>query len=156
MERKRAGRMTAIPQLDIPDILVDDDEAENQASAPGQRSPVSWAATTHLSVDGSHTQHRSWTGSTDLSVHDAAYQQHPLSYPRSTPSSPARQTARSGFSFELQEPDSQDRRSSDAGSVVSPAQVRDMLDDSVWAESIRRSATLRRSEQGSDRYGDLD
>jgi hypothetical protein len=36
------------------------------------------------------------------------------------------------------------------GSAVDPSVVRDMLDDSVWVESLRRSATtMRKSGWGS-------
>jgi len=34
------------------------------------------------------------------------------------------------------------------GSTVDPRVVRDMLDDSVWVESLRRSATMRKSGWG--------
>ncbi|CAM1507368.1 Fc.00g070090.m01.CDS01 [Cosmosporella sp. VM-42] len=170
MNNKHSSRMTMIPQLNIPDIFVDDneglDEYSDEAGGAGPRSPRSPHSprsplgptpAAHLSVDG--TQQRSWYGSEDLSLHDTAWA-HPLSFPRSSPPSPSHQATPSGFSFELQEPDEHEPApaggSGQRESAMSSSQVHGMLDDSIWVESIRRSATLRRSQnRGSYRYGDL-
>ncbi|PNY29300.1 Calcium-channel protein cch1 [Tolypocladium capitatum] len=158
MERKRASRMSGVPELTIPDILVDggggdgDDDGDERTRSfmPEEGSVARWA---HLSVgDGAGRQTRMSTA-TDATQPDGAYQ-HPLSYPRSPASTTASHkgtTSGLGLSLELKEPDGQASR---RGSAVSPSQVRDMLDDSVWMESIRRSATLRRPEKGS--YGHRD
>ncbi|POR35383.1 Calcium-channel protein cch1 [Tolypocladium paradoxum] len=164
MERKRASRMSGVPELTIPDILVDDDGGDDdddgdertRSFKPEEGSVARWA---HLSVgEGAGRQSRMSTA-TDVTQPDAAYQ-HPLSYPRSPASTTASHLGTtSGFSFELYEPDGQGQGSGQAsrrGSAVSPSQARDMLDDSVWMESIRRSATLRRPERGSYRYGDVE
>lgn len=161
MQRKHSARMTTVPRLDIPDIFVDDDLSFDEGAGGAPRSPLS---------DGGQSPSRSWFGSVDMSPSDTAWQ-HPLSFPRSSPSSPTAHhgATPSAFSFELQEPDEEGMhqppqpasgQSSRRGSAlapmspVSPVQVRDMLDDSVWVESIRRSATLRRSQtRGSQRYG---
>lgn len=162
MEIKRSARMTAIPQLDVPEILVDNDEdkpstdkgggaATSGPLSPGPLSPA------FLSADDAHTHHhRSWSNiSADLSSYDTSYG-HPLAGPRASgPSSPGHRGQPSAFSFELSEaqPDYSDvpiddgAGDSGAGhraSAVSPAQVREMLDDSVWMASIRRSATMNR------------
>ncbi|CAK7207331.1 calcium channel protein [Sporothrix eucalyptigena] len=171
MEHKRSARMTAIPQLGIPDILVDDedDRAAGAGGRQGISSAPSQAGGAFLSAEsagGPAQHHRSWSGaSMDISLHDTSYA-HPLSAPRTSGlSSPTgsgglqpqrHQHSSSAFSFELQEPGSQfgaegSRRGSAVSAMsggVSPGLVREMLDDSVWVESIRRSATQRRSGWG--------
>lgn len=155
--------MTGIPHLDIPDILVEeDDEGLIGGAAPhspvGLSSPIS-------PTDGD--QHRSWFGGADLSLHDTSWA-HPLSVPRAAPpTTTSHHATPSAFSFELQEsdtydqPDQQQQQYPSAGNrqstepspgTASANQVRGMLDDSVWVESIRRSASLRRP--GQPRYGD--
>lgn len=162
MERKRAARMSGVPELTIPDILVDDDGGDDDDDDRGSRTKSfkpeegSVARWTHLSVGEGVGQQAQMSTATEATQGDTAYQ-HPLSYPRSPASTTAsNQGATSGFSFELYEPDGQGQGAEQArrGSAVSPSQALDMLDDSVWMESIRRSATLRRPERGSHRYGD--
>ncbi|KAH7160114.1 Ion transport protein-domain-containing protein [Dactylonectria estremocensis] len=158
IQMKKAARMTGIPRLDIPDIMVEEDESLGGIPGGGApRSPVG-PSSPHSSVgDG---QRQSWLGATDLSLHDTAWQ-HPLSFPRAAPPSTSHHATPSSFSFELQEPDGYENAATadtaEPTSAVSPSQVRGMLDDSVWVESIRRSATVRRSQQaGQYRYGDLE
>ncbi|KAL2168472.1 hypothetical protein VTG60DRAFT_7274 [Thermothelomyces hinnuleus] len=192
LETKRAGRMTAIPQLGIPEILVDnddhqseDDEGRNkdgqqqqqqeqqqrqqqqqqqQPAVTRSRAKSSAAATT-LGGQGSgsllsptftrtRSQHRSWAGlGADLSSYDTSYG-HPLAGPRSSrpagSSSSGQRSEANHFSFELSEPglvagDDADEATSlgNRGSAVDPAAVREMLDDSEWVKSLRRSATRK-------------
>ncbi|KAK3330311.1 Ion transport protein-domain-containing protein [Apodospora peruviana] len=159
MEIKRSGRMTAIPQLGVPEILVEneDDRARGGAASHGAASDVlSPGGGNFLSADNAHGHHRSWSNvSADLSSYDTSYG-HPLAGPRAPgPSSPGHRTQQSAFSFELHEiPDetndggdgtrSPSHAAAAAATPVSPAQVREMLDDSVWMASIRRSATMAR------------
>lgn len=156
MEKKRASRMTAIPQLTIPHILVDDDldiQENNQRNDTDLTTQPRW---TQLSA-GEGLGQQLISTQTDLSLHDTAYH-HPLNHPRSSETAASRQGSTSGFSFELYEPESQSQDVSPGnrrGSAVSPTETRDMLDDSVWMESIRRSATLRRPDRGSYRFGDI-
>lgn len=153
MEKKRSARMTAIPQLGVPDIFVDDEDDRRRAAQ--QRTtmaapPASGATSDFLAVsDASRPQHRSWASGTDISMYDSS-QTHPLSLPRATPSMPGHRSQASAFSFEIQDPGTNSGENSRRGSSVSPAQVRELLDDSVWVESIRRSATIRRSVRRSD------
>lgn len=153
MEKKRAGRMTAIPQLDVPDIFVDDEE--ERARGPPQRSTMaatpSGTKSSDLlsSPDAARPLHKSWSSSVDISSYDSS-SAHPLSFPRATPSMPGHQSQSSSLSFEIQEPGLHTGESSGT-QAVSPAQVRDLLDDSVWVESIRRSATIRKSVRKTDR-----
>jgi len=176
--------MTAIPQLDIPHILVDDEDdrapgaaGSQQPGPPQNQRPAMHArnTSTFLLPEDARQQpsqhHRSWSGtSVDISLHDTNYG-HPLSMPRqaaspSTPGAGSHRYNTSAFSFELQDPayasyDDADpyaqqqqpgqrdgtgsNDSSRRASAVSPAQLREMLDDSVWLDSIRRSATQRRN-----------
>jgi voltage-dependent calcium channel len=167
MDRKHSARMTAIPSFDIPDIQIDDEDdrarAKSQAQGQQQQRPGMPArgTSTYLNPEwssaASPTHHRSWSGqSMDISQHEQAYA-HPLSTPRSPPGAGGGGPAvppsghsynASAFSFELHEPVEQRQpgsgESSRRASAVSPAQLREMLDDSVWLDSIRRSATQRR------------
>lgn len=135
MERKRASRTSGAPQLTIPDILVNDGSSD-EGNKPFELDDGPVARWTHLSVGEGAGQELS-TG------------RHPLSDARSS-----RLGATSGFSFELHESEGGEGQGSEQarrrGSAVSPSQARDMLDGSVWVESIRRSATLRRP---GSRYG---
>lgn len=94
------------------------------------------------------------------------YGGHPLSMPRrgngegsSTQAGHAggagydgHQSTHSAFSFELQEPASNrssrraSNRNSRSNSAVSPIQMSQILDDSIWMASIRRSATMKRPQ----------
>ncbi|KAI1137981.1 Ion transport protein-domain-containing protein [Hypoxylon sp. FL0543] len=158
MEKKRSARMTAIPQLDVPDIFVDDEEDRQRAAqqrttmaAPPIRTNSN--SSDFLAVsDAVRPQHRSWASGADISMYDSS-QTHPLSLPRASPSMPGHQSHTSAFSFELQDSGTNSGENSRRGSSVSPAQVRELLDDSVWVESIRRSATIRKSVRKSDWSG---
>ena len=159
--------MTGIPQLDVPEIMVDNEEdraagrSSTYQDGGATSNPLSPGTGDFLSADDAHTHHhRSWSNvSADLSSYDTSYG-HPLAGPRATgPASPSHRAQPSGFSFELNEmpPDYDAANEDDGGgtrgsigsaghraSAVSPAQVREMLDDSVWMASIRRSATMNR------------
>ena len=164
MAKKRAGRMTAIPQLDVPDIFVDDED--DRARGVLQRSTMAAppSASSRRSSDLLDTPdttrplHKSWSSSVDISTYDSA-SAHPLSFPRGSPSMPGHQSHSSRLSFEVQEPSSPSGEFGGAStqgqgqgqsSAVSPSQVRGLLDDSVWVESIRRSATIRKSVRKTD------
>ncbi|KAK2001750.1 ion transporter [Colletotrichum falcatum] len=154
IDMRKSARMTAIPQLDIPHILVDDDELRRKSS------PVAGTGQTRSALltveDANKASHKSWSGpgSTDMPSDDY---QHPLSLARSGTNTPGHQSTHSAFSFELQEGGQTSAQSSRRGSAVSPvqspvspAQVSNMLDDSIWLESIRRTATIRKSVRKSD------
>lgn len=187
METKRAGRMTAIPQLDVPEILVDNEEQraeedaqqrwrqqqeqqQQQSPTAGRGRAKSSAAATALGSDSgsllspstsrARSQHRSWAAGlgADLSSYDTSYG-HPLAGPLASRPSPSHHRSQaSAFSFELAEPGDGPGLDGDealslggrGSNAVDPAVVRDMLDDSIWVESLRRSATtMRKSGWGS-------
>lgn len=176
--------MTAVPQLDLPDILVDDEEEREKRktsssallknpygpqspSTPGSaglRSPgmggsfLSPNEARNSGGAGGATSHqKTWSAnSADLTLQtnfDSTGAVHPLSMPRageaSTARSDAHQSAHSAFSFELQPGSANSsaansRRNSRSNSAVSPIQMSQILDDSIWMASIRRSATMKR------------
>ncbi|KAJ2981109.1 hypothetical protein NUW58_g6773 [Xylaria curta] len=158
MEKKRSGRMTAVPQLDVPEIFVDDenDRAHDRARVV-QRStlavpPTPIASSDFLAVsDATRPQHRSWSLGADISTYDTT-PSHPLSAPRVAPTVSGNRPETLRYSFDVQETTASDALERNGGEV-SPSQVRSFLDDSVWAESIRRSATVRRSVRRSDWMG---
>ncbi|OAA39161.1 cation channel family protein [Metarhizium rileyi] len=155
MEKKRASRMSAVPQLIIPHILVDNELSGRLTQIQGgDMSPADrW---TQLSVEEGTGQQVAFEPA-DLSLQETVYE-HPLSHPRSSQTTASRQDSTSGFSFELYEPEppSQDvSQASRRESVTAPMEARDMIDDSLWMESIRRSATLRKTDRGSYRFGEL-
>ncbi|KXX81687.1 Calcium-channel protein cch1 [Madurella mycetomatis] len=185
MESKRAARMTAIPQLGVPEILVDNEEQRAAGRGRAKSTAAVLTTTTNRgagttsgsgaallspSSSLSRPHHKSWSGlGTDLSSYDTSYG-HPLAGPRTssrqatTPTATGPTSRRdqhlSTFSFELPEPGEAPGDGGDEattlerrGSSVDPALVRDMLDDSVWVESIRRSATMRKSGWGSQGGG---
>ncbi|KAF4510443.1 hypothetical protein G6O67_002330 [Ophiocordyceps sinensis] len=159
-ERKYVSRVSGLPKLAIPDILVDADSSDDEGRNPFRPEEGSAVRWTHLSVGEGAGQETRPSIATDAAGERTGHHQHPLSRPRSPPPTMPSQGATSGFSFELYEPEGRhhgkdDRQGTGRESLVSPW-ARDMLDDSVWTESIRRSVTLRRPEKGSPRYGDED
>jgi voltage-dependent calcium channel len=154
MELKRSARMTMIPQLDVPEILVDNEDDRANREGGGNNGPTTSGpdAGGFLSAQAAQGHQRHWSNiSADLSTYDMSYG-HPLASPRASgPASPSHRNHTSAFSFELHETGDGTGEEDDIaggggprGSSVSPAQVREMLDDSAWVKSIRRSATQRR------------
>ncbi|KAL1875306.1 hypothetical protein VTK73DRAFT_10203 [Phialemonium thermophilum] len=171
-EMKRAGRMMTVPQLGVPEILVDDEEARAKQATVKNKGGKDTRSL--LSTDGRQSHHRSWTKvSADISSFDSSYGGHPLagaSHPLASPRSSApppdarpssgatlrspghsAQPSSGAFSFEVQEQSEGSGGrgsavSSRRGSSVNAQDVREMLDDSVWMDSIRRSATIKRSD----------
>lgn len=135
-------------------------------SAP-LHSPSTFLSPTRNSAGSGHQKTYSNT-STDLTLQTNfdGFGAHPLSMPRlsvgeGTSTQPGRvsgggfdghQSTHSAFSFELQEPASNNssrrnsNRNSRSNSAVSPIQMSQILDDSIWMDSIRRSATMKRPQ----------
>lgn len=149
--------MAGIPNLDVPDIFVDDEEEREQGTqhrATIATQSVSTPTTTadgHLAAgDSSRPTHKSWSPSIDISTYDSSMM-HPLAAPRASPSTPGNGLGDDGLNFNLQDPGLASNDEARRGSSVSPGEVRGLLDDSVWVESIRRSATVRKSVRKSNR-----
>lgn len=149
MERKRASRMTTIPQLRIPDILVEDDEDILSKEVEAEMHRLGAGA----GID--KPRKSSWPGD---AVSNSAVQSHPLGFPRSSLAANEEPRGPSTFSFELETPDIQETTAAELGRPVDNSNldsVQDMLDGSVWIDSIRRSTTLRTADRSSYRYDDL-
>lgn len=149
MERKKSGRMTDIPQLG-PEVWVDDLHDTSKQTARATASPLlsPEAADTRNSfithgLDGTIRSRRGTDAST------TGYQLSPRSPGPSPQLSPHRPT-NSAFSFEGGElgtgggggSNHSSRRGSAAENVL------EVLDNSAWGESIRRSFTMRRPSRG--------
>lgn len=190
MNSKRSAVMTTIPQLGVPDILVDDEDQRAKKkfvidpygpmSSPGPpsstgtaplHSPSTFLSPTRNSAGSQHHKRLSTT-SADLTLQTNFdnFGAHPLSMPRAGGEGSStsqrqggydgHQSTHSAFSFELQEPSSggnsrsnsrsnsrdNSRRNSRSNSAVSPIQMSQILDDSIWMASIRRSATQKRPQ----------
>jgi hypothetical protein len=150
MERKRSGRMTAVPQLG-PEVYVDDEHDVAKQAAKVTVSPL-------LSPDAANDTRNSFiTHGLDGAMRsrrgtDASASGYPLS-PRSPGVSPKLSPHRptnSAYSFEGGElgtaggggSNHSSRRGSAAENVL------EVLDNSAWGESIRRSFTMRRPSKG--------
>ncbi|KAG6016790.1 hypothetical protein E4U43_003101, partial [Claviceps pusilla] len=154
MDKKRASRLLTIPQLTIPHILVNNEFGDGISEDSHGRTNEQPGWTPLSTGEGASDDNA--PSITDLGVQEITHQ-HPLSDPQSPQAPASRQGSTSGFSFELYEPEDQHELDSQpvGNDRSSPIEARDMLDDSVWMESIRRSATIRRHEKGSYRFGDL-
>lgn len=153
MERKKSGRMTDIPQLG-PEVYVDDShEATKQARStispllsPRDAGDPRGSFITH-GLDGAARQRRG----TDASLTGLASPASPGISPRLSPQlSPHHHRAtNSAFSFESGELGGAGAGSGENSRRGSAAEnVLEVLDNSAWGESIRRSFTMRRPTGG--------
>lgn len=172
MELKKSGRMATIPQFTVPEIFVDDEDitearrGHQSATGSPRFSPIDthppendWRAS------GSDARDPSVPSDMTLRSRANSIQTTPLGSPvRTTPMSPIRSSAQGspfgqgesewqfaqalsrppspGDDGGLAEPTSSRSRQN---SAVSAADVLEVLDNSAWGESIRRSFTQRRS-----------
>ena len=149
MERKRSGRMTDIPQLG-PEVYVDDEHDVAKQAARATTSPL-------LSPEAADTRNSFITHGLDGTMRarrgtDASMTGYPLSphSPRVSPQLSPHRPTNSAFSFEGGElgtgggggSNQSSRRGSAAENVL------EVLDNSAWGESIRRSFTMRRPSKG--------
>ncbi|KNG51313.1 calcium channel subunit cch1 [Stemphylium lycopersici] len=162
MEQKKQGRMATIPQFTVPEIFIDDeditDAQRGQSSANGSPlfspqdlhapSPRTSAGRSppppHLQFDQTRSRNNS-------------IQQTPTGSPTRASTQPPSPFSLSGSEQDWQfasalsrppspleaDPGQADARSR-ANSAVSAASVLEVLDNSAWGESIRRSFTQRR------------
>ncbi|KAH8663145.1 BcCCH1, calcium channel protein [Tricladium varicosporioides] len=147
LERKRSGRMTDIPQLG-PEVYVDDEAdlaTQNRAShrlSPLDASQPRSSFITH-GLDGArlHREAESFGGPLSPGTPGRS----PQLSPRLSPHRPTNST----FSFEGNElAGGSSAGSSRRGSAVDAENVLEVLDNSAWGESIRRSFTMRRPSRG--------
>ena len=152
MERKRSGRMTDVPQLG-PEVYVDDEHDIGRQPARTTVSPILSPDAAMSDTRNSFITHgldgamRAWAGTV---APESGYSLSPRSPGVSPQLSPHRPT-NSAFSFECGElgagssaggSNHSSRRGSAAENVL------EVLDNSAWGESIRRSFTMRRPSGG--------
>ncbi len=150
MENKRSGRMTTIPQLG-PEVFVDD-ETDNTKQAKATVSPflspmdISDQRSSFIThgLDGAA---RLRSGS--IGAHGPASPGSPGIAPKHSPQLSPHRATNSAFSFEGEQlSPAGSAHSSRRGSAVSAENVLEVLDNSAWGESIRRSFTMRRPSRG--------
>ncbi|KAF7868666.1 hypothetical protein EAF04_005196 [Stromatinia cepivora] len=156
MERKKSGRMTDIPQLG-PEVYVDDVETSTKKHKPSTSISGSLLSPTDITdsrnsfitygLDGSPLRQRRGT---DASINTAFPSMSSAVSPTLSPLQ-AHGAPGSAFSFEgvsmgegTGAAGISSVASSRRGSAVSAENVLEVLDNSAWGESIRRSFTMRR------------
>jgi len=152
MESKRSGRMTTIPQLG-PEVYVDNEHDITKKQAKATVSPflspmdISDPRSSFIThgLDGAQ---RFRSGS--IGGAGPASPSSPGISPRISPQLSPHRPSNSAFSFEGAEQLSPagSAHSSRRGSAVSAENVLEVLDNSAWGESIRRSFTMRRPSKG--------
>ncbi|XMA11365.1 hypothetical protein WAI453_004156 [Rhynchosporium graminicola] len=173
LERKRSGRMTDIPQLG-PEVYIDDevDIAAKRARATVSPllSPTDIADPRSSFIThglGGAARHRRGGSSASgpLSpgtpgMSSSLAPGSPRASPGASPQISSHKPSNSTFSFEGNESSGGgagagggSAQSSRRGSAVSAENVLDVLDNSAWGESIRRSFTLRRPGDRPGRGG---
>ena len=167
MEHRNAGVMTAVPQFTVPEIYVEHDEEDSTGpSAQGDhldpfsdRTPVS---PTMGHVRGATTPPSGRSRAPTLRTGDRtnSIQETPTTSPtrsptRSPPGALRRQGSDSdlgdGWRLSTLDVDEPVGGRSRAGSSVSAQDVLEVLDNSAWGESIRRSFTTRRQSRDGGR-----
>jgi hypothetical protein len=160
MELKKQGRMATVPQFTVPEIFIDDEDITDAQRGPGSGSPLFspqdlYAPSPRNSAGGPpslpHLQFDQ-TRSRNNSI-----QQSPTGSPTRASTQPPSPMSLSGaepdwqFASALSRPPSpleaesgQADGRSRANSAVSAADVLEVLDNSAWGESIRRSFTTKR------------
>lgn len=150
MELKRSGRMTTIPQLG-PEVFVDD---ENDITKQARTTVSPFLSPMEISDPRSSFITHGLDGAARL--RSGSFSAGPASpgspgvAPRHSPQLSPHRPTNSAFSFEGVEQLSPagSAHSSRRGSAVSAENVLDVLDNSAWGESIRRSFTMRRPDRG--------
>ena len=163
MEHKNAGVMTAVPQFTVPEIFVEHEEEDSDGpSGQGDHldpfstnRPVSPTMNQfHGAVTPPEGRSRAPTLRRGDSVN--SIQITPTASPtRSPPGALRRQRSSSdlsdGWHVDTLDVDEPVGGRSRAGSSVSAQDVLEVLDNSAWGESIRRSFTMRRPSRDDGR-----
>ncbi|KAH7080347.1 calcium-channel protein CCH1 [Paraphoma chrysanthemicola] len=161
MEQKKQGRMATIPQFTVPEIFIDDEDITNAQRAPHHSpsgSSLFTPADTNTQgglarppspphLDTSAAGQRSRANSIQQTPTSSPTRASPGASPFSPPADSDWQFAsalsRPPSPLEELDPGPANSRSR-ANSAVSAADVLEVLDNSAWGESIRRSFTQRR------------
>jgi hypothetical protein len=162
MDQKKQGRMTAIPQFTVPEIFIDDeditDAQRGQSSGPPSPlfSPQDLYAPSPRNSAGTSTSPPAFpydrTRSRTNSIQQTPTGSPTRASPQPSPFSPSgNEQPEWQFASALSRPPSplevdpgQANSRSRGNSAVSAADVLEVLDNSAWGESIRRSFTQKR------------
>ena len=175
-EQKKSGRMTAVPQFTVPEIYVDDEDITgvHGGGQSAQNSPLFSPVDLHAMdnsdwrTSGSDARSPSPPhGDMTLRSRANSIQQTPVGSPtRASQLSPSKSSPQASpfslpadgdwqFASALSRPPSPLEAEagpagnrSRQGSAVSAADVLEVLDNSAWGESIRRSFTVQRRSGG--------
>jgi len=151
MEHKSAGVMTAVPQFTVPEIFVEhdeDDDGDGHGVGPSTRGDdpfTDMPATPRSSGPGvtTPTYNRSRAPTLRRGESSSSIQMTPTTSPQRSPPGLGRASDVVRPVSPLDVDESAGGRSR-AASNVSAQDVLDVLDNSVWGESIRRSFSMRR------------
>jgi hypothetical protein len=150
MEMKRSGRMTTIPQLG-PEVYVDDENdttKQPKVTVSTFLSPMDIGdPRSSFIAHGLEGAARFRSGS--IGAPGPASPGSPGHSPRLSPQLSPHRPTNSAFSFEGEQlSPAGSAHSSRRGSAVDAENVLEVLDNSAWGESIRRSFTMRRPSKG--------
>ena len=150
MDLKKQGRMATVPQFTVPEIFIDDEDITNvkRGQSPAMGSPLFSPQDLYIpSPRTSLEQGRSRTNSIQQtptgSPTRGSLQPSPFSLSGEQDWQFASALSRPPSPLEVDSGGQADNRSR-ANSAVSAADVLEVLDNSAWGESIRRSFTQRR------------
>lgn len=164
VDQKKQGRMATIPQFTVPEIFIDDEDITNaqrnrytpegsplfspqELHVPDMARGPDGGMSTPSSIDTAAAQARARANSIQQTPTGSPIRESPRMSPFSPPPGESDwqfATALSRPPSPLEpDPGASDSRSR-ANSAVSAADVLEVLDNSAWGESIRRSFTQRR------------
>jgi hypothetical protein len=157
MDIKKQGRMATVPQFTVPEIFIDDEDITNAQRIPNHSpsgSSLFTPADTNTQgglVYGSSPPRLDTSAASSRSRANSIQQTPTGSPTRASPFPPlsdgdwqfASALSRPPSPLEELDPGPANSRSR-ANSAVSAADVLEVLDNSAWGESIRRSFTQRR------------
>ncbi|KAI4945924.1 hypothetical protein J4E91_007365 [Alternaria rosae] len=163
MDLKKQGRMATVPQFTVPEIFIDDEDITNaqrqQSSGPPSPlfSPQDLYAPSPRNSAGASTSPPAFpydrTRSRTNSIQQTPTGSPTRGSPQPSPFSMSGSEQEWQFASALSRPPSplevdpgQANGRSRANSAVSAADVLEVLDNSAWGESIRRSFTQRRRD----------
>lgn len=172
VDARRRARMTAVPQFAVPEIFVDDPDDITMAHEPGGHSPLS----SSMEIPGDSRARGMSLGATDFGPRfntpdfpaagrgnsrgsSPATSHHGDTSPHLSPHTQPVSDGGRGYDLSLGPSSSPVDRAGDgrsrsrANSNVSAKDVLEVLDNSAWGESIRRSFTMRRPGSRSPHGG---
>lgn len=149
IEARRSARMVAVPDLNVPEIFVDDpDDIDNQPSTEprdftepaAMATPATRGSSSSFASGGVTTEVRRRGSKDSYRIEYSPSVSPSLTPTRLSDTDTTYHGARRSLSPEPPSPGGHVRQ----GSSVSAQGVMESLDNSAWGESLRRSFTMRR------------